>query len=362
MENFNIKQFIQKKIDDYKLPYFKCVVMQNNRKVFDYRFSSLGSNDLLNMYSMAKPITVVALLQLVEKGLVSTNDFVSKYLDGYGDLFIKSTTKKVINSMQIHHLLTMTSGLDYDFNRPSIKELVRINPKANTVDIASLFAKDGILFEPGATFNYSTSIDVIAAIIEVVTGQKFSRYVEDNIFKPLGMNHSSFHNKLNVEKETIDEYAFLDGKMTKVDDYYSNFFPTECYESGGAGLIGSVDDYSLFVNSLACDEKLLKDSSIKKMSKIYVQSTPFDKSTNEFSKDNKDYGYGYGVRVRKHASSFGIPEGEFGWDGAAGSYCLCDRKNNISIVIGLNIHTWPSYLKDFHIKLVELIYNELFKK
>ena len=115
------------------------------------------------------------------------------------------------------------------------------------------------------------------------------------------------------------------------------------------------------VSSLANDNRLLSNESIRKISKIYVENTPFNKDVEEYSKSSEDYGYGYGVRVRKHESSFGIPEGEFGWDGAAGSYCLCDRKNGISITIGLNVLSWPSYVKDFHIKLANFIYFDLLK-
>ncbi len=353
--------FINKKVDEYSLPYFECVVMHNNKRVFEYHLPENDKNTVLKMYSMSKPITAVALMQLVEKGIVKTDDFVSKYLNGYTDLFLKQNGEKVQKPIQIHHLLTMTSGLDYDFSRHSIKNMISSNPSVGTVELASCFATDGLLFEPGERFNYSTSMDVVAAIIEVASGLKFSQYVKENIFEPLGMNNSTFENHLHKTFNLNDEYLYKNKHLIKADELYDIFHPTFNYESGGAGLISDVNDYSLFVNSLACDEKLLKKSSIDTISTLYVPNTPFDDSINEYSKNNKEYGYGYGVRVRKKVSKNGIPVGEFGWDGATGSYCLCDRKNHVSIVIGLNVQMWPSYLKDFHIKLAELIYSELFK-
>ena len=95
------------------------------------------------------------------------------------------------------------------------------------------------------------------------------------------------------------------------------------------------------------------------MSTEYVKNTPFCAEVQEYSKSSKEYGYGYAVRVRKYDSEEGITKGEFGWDGASGSYCLCDRKNNISIVIGLNIQAWPTYVKDLHIKLAKLLYKAM---
>lgn len=75
-----------------------------------------------------------------------------------------------------------------------------------------------------------------------------------------------------------------------------------------------------------------------------------------------DYGYGYGVRTRIKESIYGVPCGEFGWDGAAGSYVLIDRKNHISIAIGMNLLDWPNIFGGEHMVLTELIYQSIFTK
>ena len=75
----------------------------------------------------------------------------------------------------------------------------------------------------------------------------------------------------------------------------------------------------------------------------------------------KDYGYGLGVRVRKAALDCGIPAGEFGWDGAAGTYVLVDTKNKISVVIGFNILEWPRIFAKDNLAIAERIYKELLK-
>ena len=95
------------------------------------------------------------------------------------------------------------------------------------------------------------------------------------------------------------------------------------------------------------------------MSFPYIKETPFCLPVQKYSISSFDYGYGYGVRVRQVASPHGMPIGEFGWDGAAGSYCFCDPVNNVTIVIGLSVWDWPSYIKDLHIKIVEHVYDEL---
>jgi len=189
---------------------------------------------------------------------------------------------------------------------------------------------------------------------------KFSTYVDKNIFKPLKMHNSTFAHDLNLATTSRKEFDFCDAGISLPRLHYEWFFPSKNYESGGAGLISTVDDYSLFIDSLANrTNKVISDSSVNEMSKIHVENSPISKSILNYSRLREDYGYGYGVRVRKNKSEEGIPVGEFGWDGAAGSYSLCDRTNNISIVIGLNVFGWPNYLKDFHITISKLIYKEL---
>ncbi|MBR6795040.1 MAG: serine hydrolase, partial [Clostridia bacterium] len=74
----------------------------------------------------------------------------------------------------------------------------------------------------------------------------------------------------------------------------------------------------------------------------------------------RDYGYGFGVRVRKVATDWGLPQGEFGWDGAAGSYLMIDPINKVSIVMGMNVKGWPSIFQDKHLEIVKLIYEKFF--
>lgn len=355
------EDYINNKIKELKFPYFSCIVKKNGKEVFNFNQSKFDNN-LLCMYSMSKPITVVALLQLVEKGLVNLKDDVSKYLDGYDDLKLIETNNKITKKMTLHHLLTMTSGLDYDFDRASIKKLLKEKTNAGTVQIASAFAKDGLISKPGEKFNYSLSIDVCAAIVEKVSKMKFSDYVKKNIFNILKMNDSTFANNIMLSEKTIPDYLPTKMGLKKSEKYYKRFVINSKYESGGAGLISTVDDYSKFIDSLANRKnKILNDKTVDLMSKIYLNETPFNNDVQKYSKDSKEYGYGYGVRVRKINSKNGIPKGEFGWDGATGSYCLCDRKSNISIVMGLTIQNWPSYIKDFHIKLANQIYEDIKK-
>ena len=184
-----------------------------------------------------------------------------------------------------------------------------------------------------------------------------------HIFDRLGMKNSTFEQSWSLVEKCREEYRQNDTtlKLEKTNRVYSNFHPNKNYESGGAGLISTINDYSLFADSLANDNILISDKSKDMISTIYVSDTPFDESVKEYSKSSDEYGYGLAVRVRKCDSKDGIPAGEFGWDGATGSYSLIDRKNNISIVMGLTIQNWPSYVTDLHIKIANAVYSALKK-
>jgi len=354
--------YIESKIKELNLHYFECLVKKNGKVIYRNKFADEDKdNGLLCMYSMSKPITSVALLQLVEKGLINVDDPVNKYLDGFGNLRIIDSDEKVDKEMTISHLLTMTSGLDYNLRRNAVLEMLKIKPEASTIDICSVLAKDGINFLPGTDYRYSLSLDVIAAIVEKVSGQKYSEYVKEHIFDILLMNNSTFKNDPSLVNKTRQEYFAQDGSLNKCDHIYKGFTPSINFESGGAGLISTVDDYSLFIDSLANKtNRILADKVVDLMDRVIVVDTPFNPEVQEYSKSSSDYGYGFAVRVRKFDSEEGIPKNEFGWDGAAGSYSLCDRKNNISIVVGLSILNWPTYIKDFHIMLAKNIYRDIF--
>lgn len=362
MDFENTKKYIKQKLNELKLPFFSILVKKDGKEIFSFTYPSNRSTEsLIVMYSMSKVITSTAFMQLVEQGKVKYTDLVSKYIPGYDNLFNMKTGERIKTKMTIEHLLTMTSGLDYDrYRKATLKLKEEKNP--STIEACTSFVQDGILFEPGTQFNYSLSLDVVAAIIEVVSGQKFSDYVDEHIFKPLGMNNSTFKYRPDLIDKCLEEYNCTDEGIFPSESYYDSFFIGPNYESGGAGLISTVSDYSKFIDSLANGSyKIISDHSIKEISTTRVKETPFNESVKEYSKSSVEYGYGFAVRTRMIPTPEGIPVGEFGWDGARGCYSFADPINKISVTMGLTISGWPSYVKNFHLALVKEIYKDIFK-
>lgn len=150
-------------------------------------------------------------MQLIEKGLFDLDTPVSNILPEYKNLNVK-TNKGLIpakNPMTIRHLLSMQSGLNYDLDAPSIRKVVEeTNNEATTRQVIAALANEPLEFEPGTHFLYSLSHDVLGAVVEVVSGQKFSEYLHEHIFKPLGMKNTGFELTHELEANMSDLFEF----------------------------------------------------------------------------------------------------------------------------------------------------------
>ena len=239
---------------------------------------------------MTKPITSVALMILLERGLLSLDDPISKYLPEFKKMkrirvldlpIIKHlfyTRKKVDNDITIFHLLTHTSGLYYDFSSNYIS-VYRKYIKGAKHDITTLeeFSKQAsklpLLFEPGSDFNYGINTDILGRIIEVVSGQDLELFLQTEIFMPLEMNSTTF-NLDNSLKNLLPVYENIDGKLEISSRV--NLAPIAKFPMGGAGLFSTVSDYSNFCSMLKNDgiykgKKIISKNSIDLMSTNHIK-------------------------------------------------------------------------------------------
>ena len=365
-----VNEYVKEKLIHGKhIPYIDVLVKKDHQMIYRYMdgFKYIPSGkEILYMYSCTKPITAVCAMQLIKEGKLSLEDEVSKYLPEYNEVFLLDKNQNQIkpkNKIKIKHLLTMTAGLTYDRETQAIKDLlIQTNGNATTRQMVCAFAKNPLAFEPGTDFLYSLCLDVLGAIIEVVSGLSFGQYVQKNVLLPLKMNTCTFDEK-QFEGKIMQCFTCKNGEYVP-DDLFHLMKLSSNYESGGGGLVGTVEDYSVFADTLACggisdtgyellDKKHILLMSSEQVSKLSVN--------NSFTcVQGEDYGYGYGVRTRKKALTEGVPVGEFGWDGAAGSYVLIDIKNRISITIGMNLLNWPNVFNGEHLNIVKLIYQDLF--
>lgn len=332
-----------------KVPGFDLRVLHKGNEVFSYHAGyndkenkiPMKGNEYYYIYSASKPICCAAALHAFEEGKFLMGHPLWWYLPEFKDIKFRGTDTPIKGEILIHDLFTMTAGFNYDCESKEIKEAVKNNPKAPTREIAKAIAKMGVDFEPGTRWQYSLCHDVLAALVEVATGVKFADYVKKVIFEPLGMTNSTYHPTKEMIDNMCQQYRFnySTGEPDRIEKTNSYIFGPD-YDSGGAGVTTTVDDYVKFAYAMTNygvglnGARILSKATVNLMrtNTLPVGSQKFEDCNSWMS--NREYGYGFGVRTKIGVGRGGnlTSIGEFGWDGAAGFMVSIDPEKQITIV------------------------------
>jgi len=293
---------------------------------------------LYPIYSMTKVVTCVSALRLYEEGVFSLTDPLYEYIPEFKDMTVRSVSDNghvhinpAVNPIRVVDLFTMSSGLTYNITPEFEKMAKKAKGNYTLKEFAKAISKDPLYFEPGTHWHYGFSHDILAYLIEVISGKTLGMYFDENIFKPLGMKDTFF--RITKEKEgrliSCYEYDEEKKKHNKQKSLPVRFDPESKYESGGGGLISTIDDYALFANALCAG-----GTSTNKYRIIGNQTIELMRTNHLDDVRMKDYnwvhhsGYGYGLGVRtmfdKAAGGSNSNIGEYGWSGMAGTYVLID--------------------------------------
>lgn len=336
------------------VPGSDTVVYKNHEQIFRYQSgvedlklsTPVRNNATYNLYSCSKVATCTAAMQLIESGKVLANDPLYAYIPEYKDIKIKEKDEngnEIIrdakNPILIKHLFGMMSGLDYDLTRPAIQKVrERTNGRCPTLDVIRALPDDPFLFDAGKRYNYSLSHDVLGGLIEVVSGKKLRDYMRENIFEPLGMKNTGFEPTKERLELMATQYNY-DATLKKAIEIPREMniyrFGTE-YDSGGAGIISTADDYILLADALAnkglgkSGERILSSRTVDLMRSTIL--TP--EQNKAYATDwHAGYNYCYGVRVMTEPAAAGtlVPKGTFGWDGAKMSFIFASPEEKVAI-------------------------------
>ena len=349
-----LKDFLDYYLPMLGVPGSDTVIYKNHEEIFRHQSGfdslrdriSIKSDLIYNVYSCTKLATAVAALQLIERGELLLTDPVQIYFPEFKNITVKKRLEDgtvaavpARNTMLVKHLFSMTSGLDYDLNRPAIERVrAATGGRCPTLDVIRALPEDPILFEPGERYCYGLSHDVLGGIVEVLSGMSLGEYMRKNIFEPLGMSDTGFCLSENSCNRIATQYSYdpIDRCPIEISSVENRYRLGTEYESGGAGLYSTVDDYILLADALANGgvgkngARILSPATVKLFSKTLLNA-----EQNEYYQkmDKPGYNYGYGVRIAAESALAGslVPEGTFGWDGARGSFTFSDPKNNIAV-------------------------------
>ena len=223
-------------------------------------------DSIFRLYSQSKPVTAAATMLLVERGLIDLMDGVDKYLPGFRNPRVVDAAGKITPAWRapwIIELLGMTAGLSYPDADPAGQFAARVFEDAHaqiragggipTVEFMNRLGEQPLAFQPGSHWRYSTCADVLGAVIEVVTGKRFGDFLREELFAPLGMVDTAFW----VPEEKRDRFVTCykrtpDGLTPWLDmNLACGVYDRDpAFESGGAGLVSTLEDYSHFADML----------------------------------------------------------------------------------------------------------------
>lgn len=348
-----LKQFLDNCLPSLSIPGSDTVIYKGHEEIFRYQSGyeniRLGTpmrpDSLYHMYSVTKVSTCVAATQLIERGEILITDPVSAYFPEYRNITVKvknpdgtEEIRPAKTPLLIKHLLTMTAGIDYNLSRPSIERVKKATGgRCPTLDIVRALPEDPFIFDPGANYQYSLALDIIGGLVELVSGKKLSAYMKENIFDPLGMKNTSFGLTDSKLERLATQYAYENKKAVEIPKDYNPYVFGSEYDSGGAGLISSVDDQILLADALThlgmgkSGNRILSSYGVNLMRTNALNEVQY--KTFNTTAHVRGYGYGYGVRTNMHPEDSGniMPIGEFGWDGAKLSYLSSCPETGISI-------------------------------
>lgn len=361
------------------VPCYDCIVTLGHETVYrhmgGYTDTATGrktaETDVYQLFSCSKPITCTAGVQLLEKGLMSLDDPVSRFLPEYEHMNVSVGGKiqPAQNVMTVRHLFTMGTGFGYDRSFPSLLSFIAENPSGTTREFVRALADFPLYFEPGTHYRYGFSIDILGAVIEQISGMTLGEYFDKYIFEPLDMHGITFH---PTEEQKSRLAALYMGNIgthtcTRVEGNDNDLVPVSRFESGGAGLYGTPAEYAKFTSALSCGgvgktgQRILSEESVRSMGVNLLGEA----GLKDFHNRSCRFGYGFGLCCRAHmnkdVSQALSPVGEFGWDSATGWHSLMDPINRVSIVFATHLRGYVYTYDRVHPTIRDLVYEGLEK-
>jgi CubicO group peptidase (beta-lactamase class C family) len=311
---------------------------------------------IFRIYSMTKPITSVATLMLFEEGKLRLTDPVSKWIpelakprilrDPAGPLDVTDPSPTEIS---VRDLLTHCSGLVYPFttNGALAKAydeagLLGSSTQLTAAEWAARLGKLPLAHAPASKWNYSVSTDVLGLLVERVSGVPFAQFLEQRIFKPLGMKDTAFF----VPAEKLGRLAtnYMPNAQGGLDVFdapaTSSYRTMPAFPSGGGGLVSTVDDYARFALMLAGggklgDARILSRKTVELMASDHLSAAEHDGFGLRGARVFGGNSFGLGVMVQTEQAGYrGLGSvGKNGWGGAAGTWYWVDPKEDLVAVL-----------------------------
>ncbi|WP_298241258.1 serine hydrolase [uncultured Bradyrhizobium sp.] len=376
-----VADYINNEVATGRIPGAILLLQQHGKLVYYANFGvrdvatgkPMSADTIFRLYSMSKPITSVMAMMLVEDGKLSLDDPVAKYIPAFADMKVgverRGDGGKVTLSLEppqrpvtIKDLLRHTAGLPYGGS--GVRELYAaadlFNSDLSNADFVAKLATLPLAEQPGTEWDYGFATDVLGRVVEVISGKTLFQFEKERLLDPLGMNETAFFVADPARFPDIAEPMPEDRSIsasTRVRDVRR---PVR-WESGGAGMVGTVGDYARFAQMLLNGgtyegRRYLKPETVALMASDHVgPETSIARDQNYYPGASSGFGLGFAVRTSV-PSGTSWPLGEYRWDGVGGTFFFIDPEDDL---FGIFMVQAPSQRGRIQLALKTLIYQAM---
>jgi len=342
-----ITELIRTDVENGRLPGAVAVVARKGRIAYfeavGFRGRAAGTplrkDDIFRIYSMTKPFTSVAIMMLRDEGKLDLADPVSKFLPQLTKLQVAVekdgavTLEPSKRDMTIQDLLRHTSGLTYGvFGTGAVKKMYTeqgVDALDHTnAGLIDKLAKVPLMYQPGSTWEYGRSTDVLGRVVEVISGKPLSQFLDERLFRPLKMTDTAFF--VPNGKQTRIAQALATDPDTKQPVTLLDVTTPQKFEGGGQAAVSTAIDYTRFSQMLANRGRI---DGVRLLSRKTVELMTAD-HLGKLDTPTPGYGFGLGFAVRRDAGVANTPGsiGDYNWGGLAGTYFWIDPKEELVAV------------------------------
>ena len=352
------------------------------------RGRSMADDAIFRIYSMTKPVTSVALMMLYERGLFQLDDPVFRWVPSWqeqcvyvaGDGEGSYQTESLRRPVSIRDLLRHTSGLTYggqlmsvgvehpvDYRYRSLRA-TSADRHSSMMDFMDKLSQIPLAYQPGEQWMYSLATDACGALVEIISGQPFSQFLQEHIFDPLGMVDTGFQVRPHQRSRLVVNYRRdSNQKLALIDDSEtSSYLDEPAFFSGGGGLVGTTADYLRFCEMLRRGGELdgarvLGPRTLEMMTRNHLKDGKdlAAWALGMFSESpNRGVGFGLGFASVIDPVVAGVMGGgDYYWGGAASTLFLVDPREQISLVFMTQL--MPSSTYNFRGQLKSIVYSAI---
>jgi CubicO group peptidase (beta-lactamase class C family) len=357
-----IGTFLKNEIASDKIPGAIMLIQRRGKLAY---FEAFGVRDpatkapmtpdtIFRIYSMSKPITSVAAMMLVEEGRLSLEEPLSKYIPAFANVKVgvekpgpdgKPTLDLVAprRPIMIQDLMRHTSGITYGFFGEGVVKSMYVDAHVfagdfDNAEFAERIAKLPLAYQPGTTWDYSHSTDILGRVIEIVSGKSLYQFEKERILDPLGMKDTSFYVTDRAKQALVAEPFANDRHLGNDADMTDPRVPQK-WESGGGGMVSTITDYARFTQMLLDGGALAGKRYLSPKTVAFMGANHIGPAANivpgPYYLPGPGFGFGLGFAVRTEAGVSPVEGsvGEMSWSGAGGTAFWIDPKEDMFVVL-----------------------------